>query len=54
MLLITRQNTRSNLKFVFYYYYNLIASLRAKVQRANIVKEIIQYSNAYNFLFIFL
>ncbi len=50
MLLITRQNTRSNLKFVFYYYYNLIASLRAKAQRANIIKKIMQYNNAYNFL----
>ncbi len=37
-------------KIYFRHYYDSIASLKAKAQRANIVKEIMQYDNAYDFL----
>ncbi len=37
-------------KNYFRRYYDLVANLKAKVQRANIIKEIMQYNNAYNFL----
>jgi len=42
------------IEFKNYYrrYYSLIANLKAKAQKANIAKEIIQYNNVYNFLLI--